>query len=340
MIHSSIENVQPEQMLNSEQKVMGSTSAQVLPMQCYGHVQSTDLFGNPVKDKKNLSDWFIVPPFSILNVATDTWQARKKIWMKRINDKAQARQNTLSRCGREPGSKNWQFMAIKGDTTSILDPVLCEVLLHWFTEENFKCFDPFSGDAVFGFCSAYKGRPFTGIELRQEQVDFNQSLIDVHGLDGKYICDDAVNVKRHLEKESVDFLFSCPPYADLEIYSDLENDLSNMDYDVFFDVLAQVFTDCYSRLKDNRFAAIVIGEVRHKNTGVYLGLVPKITKIMIDAGFKYYNEMILATPIGNLHMRASNYMSNGRKIGKQHQNVLIFYKGNPKNIKKHFKELR
>jgi DNA modification methylase len=303
---------------------------------------SLDLFGNKVLDKKNLSDWFIVPPFSVLNVSTNTWQERKKIWMKRIDDKAQARKNKLtmkakSGIGLQQGI---EFMSIKGDTTSILDPVLCEVLLHWFTNENHKCFDPFAGDAVFGFCSAYKNRPFIGIELRSEQVEFNQTLIDLHGLDGRYICDDAVNVTKHIERESVDFIFSCPPYADLEIYSDLENDLSNMDYDVFFNTIDKVFTDCYSRLKNNRFAAIVIGEVRHKNTGVYLGLVPKITKIMMDAGFNYYNEMILATPIGNLHMRAGNYMSGSRKIGKQHQNVLIFYKGNTKFIKKEFKQLK
>ena len=330
----------PEQKLNSDLQLIDTASAHIAAMPLLGAVQSTDLFGELIKDKKNLSDWFIVPPFSILNVASDVWQLRKKIWMNRINDKAQARQNTLSRCGHLPGSKNWQFMAIKGDTTSILDPVLCEVLLHWFTEENYKCFDPFAGDAVFGFCSAFKGRPFTGIELREEQVKFNQTLIDTNGLDGKYICDDALNVKKHIEKESMDFMFTCPPYADLEIYSDLPNDLSNMDYDTFFDVMKLVLTEAYSRLKNERFAAVVIGEVRHKNTGCYLGIVPKIIQIMTDAGFKYYNEMILATPIGNLHMRAGNYMSNGRKIGKQHQNVLIFYKGNPKNIKNHFKKLR
>jgi hypothetical protein len=54
----------------------------------------------------------------------------------------------------------------------------------------------------------------------------------------------------------------------------------------------------------------------------------------------YYNEIILQTPIGNLHMRAGSYMSSSRKIGKQHQNILVFYKGNPKKIKEHFKSLK
>jgi len=298
--------------------------------------RNVDLFGNNIIDKKNLSDWFIVPPFSVLNVGSDVWQARKKIWMNRIKDTAQARSNVL----RNYTQVGVDFMNIKGDTTSILDPVLCEVLLHWFTEEGHMSFDPFAGDTVFGFCSAYKGRPFTGIELREEQVQQNQSIIDANGLDAKYILDDAVNVKKHLKQESMDFMFSCPPYADLEVYSNKENDLSNMDYDMFFDVIKQVFTDCFSVLKNERFAVITIGEVRHKNTGCYIGLVPKIVQIMIDAGFNYYNEIILNTPVGNLMMRAGRYMNQNRKVGKNHQNVLVFYKGNPNNIKKHFKKIK
>ena len=298
-----------------------------------------DLFGNKIIDKKKLEDWYVVPPFSILNSTSSEWQHKKKKWMIKINDKAQVRKNTLRRCGQE-GSKSWQFMAIKGDTTSILDPVMCEILLSWFTEDGFNTFDPFAGDAVFGFVSAYKNRPFTGIELRKEQVEFNQKLIDLHELNGKYICDTSENLDNYIEDNSQDFIFSCPPYADLEIYSDLENDLSNMPYDKFFEVIEKILVNSVNKLKENRFFCIVIGEVRHKNTGVYLGIVPKIITMLTNAGLNYYNEIILQTPIGNLHMRAGNYINVSRKIGKQHQNILVFYKGNPKNIKHNFKKLK
>jgi len=306
--------------------------------------KNVDLFGVEIIDKKNLADWFIIPPFSVLNVSSDVWQLRKKIWMRRIKDNADTR-NFALRCQKTKNNPSLQdaidFMAgSKISATSILDPVLCEILLHWFTEPNYNCLDPFAGDTVFGFCSAFKNRLFTGIELRQEQVNFNQSIIDSNKLSAKYICDDALNICNHALEESVDFIFSCPPYADLEVYSDLNNDLSNMDYDSFFDVIGEVFTKCYSRLKDNRFAAIVVGEVRHKDTGEYLGLVPKIIHIMISAGFKYYNEIILFTPIGNARLRAGKYMNTNRKVAKTHQNVLIFYKGDTKDIKKHFKKLK
>lgn len=315
--------------MNNEQKPQ-------LTIPRVGRSISLNLFGEVMQDKKNLHDYFIVPPFSILNSSSKEWQQRKKLWVHRINDKAQARKNKLRNCT----GIGVKFMAIKGDTTSVLDPVLSEVLLHWFTEEKHNCFDPFAGDAVFGFCSAFKGRFFEGIELRKEQVDFNQTLIDELNTGSKYYCDDALNILNYFEKESKDFMFTCPPYADLEVYSDLENDLSNMTYEQFFETIEKVFFDCYKILKNERFAAVVIGEVRHKTTGIYIGLVPKIIDIMERAGFLYYNEMILQTPVGNLMMRAGRYMNQNRKIGKQHQNVLIFYKGNPKNISKHFNKIK
>lgn len=305
-------------------------------------MSNLDLFNEPIKDKTKLEDWFIVPPFSILNSSTREWQHKKKKWMLRINDKAQARKNTLQMkaktgIGLQQGI---EFMGIKGDTTSVLDPVMSEILLSWFTNDGFKTLDPFSGDSVFGFVSAYKNRPFTGIELRQEQVDFNQLLIDTHNLNGKYICDDSLNIDNHIEDNSMDFIFSCPPYADLEIYSELENDLSNMSYEDFFKTIEQILQKSIKKLKENRFAVIVMGEVRHKNTGAYLGIIPKIIQIMTDSGLHYYNEIIIQTPIGNLHMRAGNYMNGSRKIGKQHQNILVFYKGNIKKIKQTFKSFK
>jgi len=297
-----------------------------------------DLFGKTVIDKKKLCDWFVVPPFSILNSASKDWQLKKKKWMLRINDKAQARSNTLRK--NKKGGSGEKFMAIKGDTTSVLDPVMSEIILSWFTEEKHIVFDPFSGDAVFGFVSAFKNRIFRGIELREKQVNFNQTLIDELKTDAIYYCDSSENMDKYIDEESVDFIFSCPPYADLEVYSDLPNDLSNMDYDDFFKTIGIILKNTYSKLKDNRFAVIVMGEVRHKKTGEYLGIIPNVINIMRDAGYKYYNEIILQTPIGNLHMRAGQYMNGNRKIGKMHQNILVFYKGDLNKIKNNFKKLK
>ena len=49
--------------------------------------------------------------------------------------------------------------------------------------------------------------------------------------------------------------------------------------------------------------------------------------------------MILLEPAGTAAMRASRIFNGGRKICKTHQNVLVFYKGDPKKITENFGEV-
>lgn len=294
---------------------------------------SHDLFGNPVLDaKRTMSDYFGVAPFSVLNTTDKDWINRKQRWNKLINDKGQARMNVLSGGNSEKNILN----NING--SSILDAVLAELMIKWFTEDGFTTFDPFAGDTVFGFISGYLNRPFEGIELRQEQVDFNQTQCNRENINCKYICDTSENMDKYIENESKDFIFSCPPYADLEVYSDLKEDLSAMSHEDFFKVYEKVLKNTYNKLKNDRFAVIVTSEVRNRK-GEYIRLVPNTINIMIEAGYIYYNDIILMNSIGTLPIRTGKQMNTGRKIGRRHQNVLVFYKGNPNNIKNNFSEL-
>lgn len=160
----------------------------------------------------------------------------------------------------------------------------------------------------------------------------------MENLDCKYFCDTSINLDNYIKDNSKDFIFSCPPYSDLEVYSDLEDDLSNMSHEEFFKLYDIILSKTYNKLKNDRFAIIVIGEVRDKN-GIYINLVGKTIDIMIRAGYKYYNEMIIVNSVGTLPLRVGRFMNSSRKIGKRHQNILVFYKGNPSNIKNNFTEL-
>lgn len=281
------------------------------------------------RDAKKLIDSFVSVPFSVLDTRQGYWKDRKNWWRELIQDNGESRTGTLG------GS----FMRVFSNGVSLLDPVLSEVLIKWFTpkENRNKCFDVFAGDSVFGYVSNYLENTFTGIELREEQVKLNNERIK--SMESVYICDDGQNVLKHIAEDSQDFLFSCPPYFDLEVYSDLPNDASNQDdFDGFVKIMENAFTDAIKCLKENRFAAIVCGDVRDKK-GDYRCLPDAIKKIFINAGMHFYNEMILVEPVGNLQMRVGAYMKN-RKVGKCHQNVLIFYKGETKDIKNNFRDLR
>jgi 1-aminocyclopropane-1-carboxylate deaminase/D-cysteine desulfhydrase-like pyridoxal-dependent ACC family enzyme len=127
-----------------------------------------------------------------------------------------------------------------------------------------------------------------------------------------------------------DMIMSCPPYADLEVYSDDPADISNMPYDKFMEIYRSIISQAAKRLRDDRFAVWVIGDVRDKKTGTYRGFVPDTIRAFEDAGLRFYNDAILVSPIGSLGVRAARMFNAGRKLGKAHQNVLVFVKGDAK----------
>lgn len=143
---------------------------------------------------------------------------------------------------------------------------------------------------------------------------------------------------KHFEEKSQDMLFSCPPYFDLEVYSDLPNDASNQgSYEDFLKILDNAFTDAVKCLKDDRFAVVVVGDVRDKN-GFYYDFPADIKRIFRRAGMGLYNEAVLVDTLGQKYLTANNHMAH-RKLMKTHQNVLIFYKGDPKAIKDNFAKI-
>ena len=145
-----------------------------------------------------------------------------------------------------------------------------------------------------------------------------------------WICDNGLNVDK-LEKK-FDFLFSCPPYYNLEVYSDNAEDISTMKYDDFIKDYREIIRKSCERLNDNSFAVFVVGEVRENDR--YVGFVPDTIRAFEDAGMSYYNEMILLQEPATAAMRAEKFMNASRKISKSHQNVLMFSKGSPQDSAK------
>lgn len=289
-------------------------------------------------EPKSLSDRFIVPPYSVLDARQGYWADRKKAWNKMIGDNGEARDNVNAYINDCFDPKKYKVV-IKNNGTSVLDPVLSEVMCRWFlpNESGNKTFDVFAGDTVFGYVSSRMGNEFTGIELRKKQVDFNTKHTE--GLNAKYICDDGRNVLKHVDEASQDLLFSCPPYYDIEVYSDNENDASNQKtYEDFYKIIDEAFSNAIKCLKNNRFAVIVCGDIRSKKDGSYYTFPDDIKRTFISNGMVLYDDLVLLDPIGNAGMKAGRFMHN-RKVCKVHQNVLVFYKGDTSKIKQEFKEL-
>ena len=214
--------------------------------------------------------------------------------------------------------------------TSIFDPVLCELAYTWFCPPAGSVLDPFAGGSVRGIVAAQLGRHYTGIDLSPAQLEANRAqAVDIAATPGpRWILGDAREVTA-LAPGAYDLLFTCPPYYDLEVYSDDPADLSTAaDYTAFLAAYRAILRDALALLKPDRFACITVGDVRDK-AGIYRNFVSDTIAAFQDAGAKLYNEAILVTACGSLPIRAAKQFSSGRKLGKTHQNVLVFVKGDP-----------
>ena len=307
---------------------------------------------NEVGEKTSMSDKFLIPPFSVFNAREGWWQERKKKWLDYGIESEVGRSDNLVFDSSVKNPKTyeikrsyeikigrnvtWDEFLLKHPElntltgTSVFDPVLCEIAYRWFSPKGGVILDPFAGGSVRGIVAALLNRQYIGCDLRQEQVTANQEQWKELNQDSEYppvwICGDSKDITEHAQGIEADLVFTCPPYADLEVYSDDPRDLSTMKYQDFIGVYKEIISKSTSLLKENRFACIVVGEVRDKK-GNYYNFVGDTIRAFIDAGLKYYNEAILVTPAGSLPVRAGKPFEKSRKLGKTHQNVLIFVKG-------------
>lgn len=213
--------------------------------------------------------------------------------------------------------------------TSIFDPVLCELFYRWFTAPGAQIVDPFAGGSVRGVVASLLDRKYWGCDLRNEQVDANNAQADLlcsaEYPRPEWACgDSAMEVSF---APDADAIFSCPPYSDLEVYSDLPEDLSAMAWPDFLTAYRGIISTSCERLKEDRFACFVVGDLRDTKTGFYRNFVSETVRAFLDCGLKLYNEMILVTSVGSLPVRITKQFDSGKKCGKSHQNVLVFCKG-------------
>jgi len=292
--------------------------------------------GGEIK-KGALLEKFIVPPFSVLDTRQVYWQDRKRWWLSLGIKSEKGRDNVM-----EALQSVNKIQENEMPLSSIFDPVLCELAYQWFNIPKGKILDPFAGGSVRGIVAAKLGFEYLGNDLREEQIQANREnakeVLQDNEIYPTWTVGDSKNIDRIAQGYKADLIFSCPPYAVLEVYSDNPNDISNMEYKDFLTTYKEIIRKSCEMLNEDRFAVFVVGEVRDKK-GFYRNFVSDTIMAFWNCGVILYNEMILVNAIGSLPIRAGKYFNASRKIGKTHQNVLVFYKGDPKKIKDNYTEL-
>lgn len=171
-----------------------------------------------------------------------------------------------------------------------------------------------------------KGKSFNGISLPD---DLGERRI---------YTDDATNLLRYVEPNSVDFVVTSPPYWDILLqersadqkeirhYGDSTEDLGKIrTYEVFLRALEKVFRLVYEALRPGKYCCVIVMDLRKKDR--FYPYHADVAAFMRDIGFIFDDLIIWDRRHEYNLMRPLGYPYKFR-INKAHEYILIFQKPN------------
>lgn len=131
------------------------------------------------------------------------------------------------------------------------------------------------------------------------------------------------------ENESIDFILTHPPYADIIKYSEgeIDEDLSNIHaIDEFADEMEKVASELYRVLKPGKFCAILIGDTRRQK--MYQPLAYRVMDRFLNVGFDLKEDIIKR----QYNCKATGFWVNKSKENNflliMHEHLFVFQKAN------------
>lgn len=213
----------------------------------------------PEGKKGSLREYFLVPPFSVIDTTIGDFQERTEEWLKKTGNLSETRDTP------ETGTFGSGFMEQINKGTSNFNPFLVEILCKWYAPKNPCWLDPFGGEQTKGVVAGELGIPYHAVEIREEQVELNKEYTKKYPT-VNYYCGDSAEIETIVPAINYNFCLTSPPYFDLELYSD--GLTSNISYEDFMNQYEQIFLKVYELLQENSFLILKLSEVRNKKRGL------------------------------------------------------------------------
>jgi DNA modification methylase len=218
-------------------------------------------------------------------------------------------------------------------------------LIKFYSKEDDKVLDPFSGVGSTVKACAFENRIGYGIELNSKYHELAIERINIEVPDEmkfknnqNFINSDCISEVKKIESNFFDFIVTSPPYwniletvdhksnerlkDNLDVkYSDNIDDLGNIsDYDEFIEILSTFFDDCSRILKKDRYMAIIVSDFRKKEK-FHIFHADLANKIESKGNFKLKGIKILYQKHKSIYPYGYPYTF---VPNIHHQNVLIF----------------
>jgi DNA modification methylase len=270
------------------------------------------------------------------------WITTTSVW--NIDEIIGRRIRDWRRLTQESGHQGSRAGTFKTDHESIFtglhsvfpSPLMEWIILRYGGPPGGLILDAFAGGPPRGVVSALMGYRYLGYDIRQEQINEDLKIIANLGVRGSvdYKCSDGT-VLDGCEDNSCDAAISCPPYYNLEQYSDLPNDLSNLNsYDEFNQAMFNCAKAHFRVMKPGTFVCMVVGNFRTKDgdrKGELIDFRSDTVFNFREAGFVLQQDVVLVKNFASAAIRAPTAWL-GKKLVSRHEYLLVFRK--PEEVKR------
>ena len=166
-------------------------------------------------------------------------------------------------------------------------PYIPRNLLLRYSNEGDLILDQFAGGGTTLVEAKLLNRNVIGVDINNNALERCKEKCDFEYENSEKVYfyeADARNLN-FIPDESIDFICTHPPYANIIKYSeDIENDLSHLKVKDFLIEVEKVASESYRVLKKDKFCAILMGDTRQK--GHIISMSFEVMKIFEKVGFK------------------------------------------------------
>ena len=203
--------------------------------------------------------------------------------------------------------------------------------LEYYGFTNCNTLDPFMGRATRGVVSALLGQNYIGLDISPKVVDWanDNAFKIVNNFLGEERAKGVVGdgcLLKEFQDRSIDLIFTCPPYWNLEIYDDeVENELSHCySYKNFLERLTICSFNCFRVLKEGGFAVFVVGD--WKREGIFYHFGVDLINIFEKIGFYTHDIGINRVYSWLSSILTIRQNQKYRYLGKIHEYIIVFRK--------------
>lgn len=233
--------------------------------------------------------------------------------------------------GERTGTMRKDHDTVYTGTHSVFPAPLMEwIILRYGGPQGGTILDAFAGGPPRGMVSSIMGHKYTGVEIRKEQIAENERVLKRLKLNdnANYVLDDGCYLD--FKAPLFDAAITCPPYFNLEVYSDHPKDVSNVPTYTEFDAAMFLSAKAHRRhMKPGSYVCWIVGNFRSKRDGDggYKGELIDFRSHTVDnfqrAGFIFHQEIILSKNFGSAAKRSTNAWK-GHKLVPIHEFLLVF----------------